>query len=169
MSNAQIVALGVRLFAIWLAFYLLRQAPGLWALGARELGSGFVAIVALVTLLLVAATIALWLFPLWVARKLLPVATLDQPTPLPVDQVERAGFCLLGLWLLTDALPGLVHFGVLLAYAQRKDQFTELAAGHYADAAYAIIALLIGIWLLFGAKGLQGMLRWARTAGTGAR
>ncbi len=32
MTNAQIVALGVRLFSIWLVLYLFGHTPGLWTL-----------------------------------------------------------------------------------------------------------------------------------------
>lgn len=108
MTNAQIVALGVRLFSIWVVLYLFGHTPGLWTFiehGKSGSGAGFVVTVSAV---LVFAAVGLWFFPLAVARKLLPKATLDQPTPLPVEDVQRAGFCLLGLWVLTESVPDLI-------------------------------------------------------------
>jgi hypothetical protein len=31
-----------------------------------------------------------------------------------------------------------------------------------------LVELALAVWLLFGATGLYGILRWARTAGSGA-
>jgi hypothetical protein len=167
MTNAQVVALGVRLFCIWLAVYLLRHAPALWALNTRELpDSGAAAAVIIVTSVFVAVTIALWLFPLAVARKLLPKATLDEPTPLPLDQVQRAGFCLLGLWLLTEAIPKMFYSAVMVYHSTRPNAAVELQPQNYAAMAQMLIEFGLGLWLLFGARGLLGIIHWARTAGT---
>jgi hypothetical protein len=167
MTNAQIVALGVRLFAIWLAIEILRHLPGLWAFSARDGNvSGFTAIVVLVAVTLIAITLALWRFPLAVARKLLPTATLDQATPLPAEQIERVGFCLLGLWLLADAVRGLAYSGVMLYYSRQPNVSLELRPDNYAAMAQTMVELVLAIWLLFGARGLVGLLRRARAAGT---
>jgi hypothetical protein len=168
MTNAQIVALGVRLFAIWLAFYLLRHVPAMWVFGNQQPDSGFNATVVVVSVVLVLLTIALWMFPLAVARKLLPTATLDQPTPLPVEQLERAGFCLLGLWVLTEAVPRLIYAAVMFFYSRRPDPSVDLGPSYYADLIYSAVTLILGVWLLLGAKGLLGVLRWARSAGSGS-
>lgn len=168
MTNAQLVALGVRLFCIWLAVYLLRHAPALWALNTREMPDpGAAGAVIIVTIVLAAITVALWLFPLAVARKLLPKATLDQPTPLPIDQVQSAAFCLLGLWLLTEAIPKMVYAAVMVYQSTRPNAAVELQPHNYAGMAQMLIEFGIGLWLLCGAKGLLGIIRWARTAGTG--
>ncbi len=37
MTNAKVVALGIRLFCIWLAVYLLRHMPRLWSLATDHL------------------------------------------------------------------------------------------------------------------------------------
>ena len=167
MTNAQIVALGVRLFAVWLGFYVLQQIPQMWVFANRGTADAFILMLAVVTyLVLIALTVVLWKFPLAVARKLLPVATLDQPTPLPVEQLEHAGFCLLGLWILAETVPSLVHAAVMFSYSRGLNPSVELNASYYAHLAYSGAGLAIGVWLLFGARGLLGVLRWARTAGT---
>ncbi len=168
MTNAQVVALGIRLFCIWLALYLLRHAPALWSLNTEQFpDSSAAAAVIIVSIILVAVTIALWFFPLAVARKLIPQATLDQPTPLPIDQLQSAGFCLLGLWVLTEAVPRLVYITFIVYHSTRPNAMVALEPHNYAAIAQTLVALVIGLWLLFGARGLLGVIRWVRTAGTG--
>ncbi len=168
MTNAQVVALGVRLFCIWLAVYVLRYAPAFWAVNTSEMpGPKGASAVIVVTAILVAVIIALWLFPLAVARALLPRATLDHPTPLPIDQLQSAGFCLLGLWLLTGAIPEMVYEAAMVFYSTRPNAAVELRPQNYAAMAQTAVEFGLGLWLLFGAKGLLSLVRWARTAGTG--
>jgi hypothetical protein len=168
MTNAQVVALGVRLFSIWLALYLIRHAPALWSANMEQFPESPAAgTVIAVSIVLIAVTIALWFFPLAVARKLIPKATLDQPTPLPIDQLHAAGFCLLGLWVLTEAIPRLVYVIFIVYHSTRPNAMVALDPGQYAGIARTLVELGIGLWLLFGARGLLGVIRWARTAGTG--
>jgi hypothetical protein len=168
MTNAQVVALGVRLFCIWLALFIVRHAPALWSLNTQQFpDSGAAGAVIIVSVVLIVVTIALWFFPLAVARKLIPKATLDQPTPLPIDQLQSAGFCLLGLWVLTEAVPRLVYIIFIVYHSTRPNAMVALEPHNYAAIAQTIVELGIGSWLLFGAKGLLRAIRWARTAGTG--
>jgi hypothetical protein len=167
VTNAQIVALGIRLFSIWLALYLFGHTPGLWTFiehGKSGSGAGLVATVSAV---LVLVAVGLWFFPLAVARKLLPKATLDQPTNLPVEDVQRAGFCLLGLWVLTESIPDLIYYAVAFAVSTSPSSLMSFEKNTYANVAHSIVEFVIGVWLLLGARGLLGVLRWARTAGTG--
>jgi hypothetical protein len=163
VTNAQIVAVGIRLFCIWLAVYLFRDVPALWsARKGQFLDVGAVVVVAVVVAVVL---IALWMFPLTVAGKLLPKAALNEPSQLPVDQVERAGFCLLGLWMLTEAIPSLFYYAVMVYEYARPDVRPELRAENVAGLLHTAVQLGLGIWLLFGARGLLGLIRWARTAG----
>ena len=170
MTSRQFVALGVRLFAIWLAIYVLETLPGIWLLAAqRPMTVRFTAMLTIGTLILVLAVIALWFLPLVVARKLLPKSALDQLTSLPPhDQIERAGFCLIGLWLLTHAIPSLAFEAVVAHLYSQPGSTLELAPQNYADLTKSLVELGLSIWLLLGAKGLRGVLYWARTIGSGA-
>jgi hypothetical protein len=168
MNIAQVVALGIRLFCIWLAMYLLARVPDALLLRYARDGWNSVAVGNLVIfIILIGATIALWWFPLAVARKLLPKATLDQPTSLPIDQVQSAGFCLLGLWLLTEAIPPAFYVAVLIYYATRPNAMIVLEPHNYAAIVRMLVEFGLGFWLLFGARGLLGIVQWARSAGAG--
>lgn len=168
MTNQQIVALGVRLFCIWLAVYVLRDLPGLWTFGQHLAHDSRMMIGLGVYIAIVVLTVAaLWAFPLAIARKLLPRAAQEQPVSLaPVEQMQRVGFCLLGLWLLTLAIPGLAYEVVLIRIYTRPGSTLELQPQHYAALAQSLVELVLAVWLLFGARGLLGILRQARTAGS---
>lgn len=167
MNVAQIVALGIRLFCIWLAIYLLGRIPAVVFRYMQDgLGQLFMFDI-LVFILLMTVTIALWRFPLSIARKLLPETTLDQPIPLPLEQVQSAGFCLLGLWLLTEAIPQVSYMAVLVYYATRPNPMIAFDPYNYATTVHMLVEFGLGLWLLLGAKGLLKVLRWARQAGTG--
>jgi hypothetical protein len=167
MTNAQIVGLGVRLFAIWLAIYVVRQTPGFIFVNSRDVtGSGVVIVTITVAIVLLFICVALWRSPLAVARKLIPQPTLDQPSRLPVEQLQTVAFCLLGLWLLTEALPHAAYVATIVYHSWRPNASVGLSPWEYANIAQVFTELIIGLWLLFGAKGLLGILRWARHAGT---
>lgn len=170
MTGKQFVALGVRLFCIWLAIYILRYAPAFWLLEGQQASIIHDAAPLVIgTLILVVIAVALWLFPLTVARKLLPRSALDQPISLPAhEQIERAGFCLLGLWLLTQAVPSLVFEGFVFYLHTRPGSELGLRPDEYAALARGLVELALALWLLFGAEGSLRVLRWARTAGSGA-
>jgi hypothetical protein len=168
VTNTQIVAIGIRLFCVWLAIYVIRDLPGLWSLNDRQYADGSataISTVIIVLVIVVALIVALWSFPLTVARKLLPRSALDEPARVP-GQIERAGFCLLGLWLLTQAIPSLFYYAVMVYHFSRPDARVDLRTENFASLLHTAIELGLGIWLLFGAKGLLGLIRWARVAGT---
>ena len=170
MTCKQFVALGVRLFCIWLAVYLMTGMTGYWIAVSRRphnesAGTILLAAIAIFALIIV----LLWLFPLTVARKLLPRSALDQSVALPPhEQIERAGFCLMGLWLLTRAVPGLVFDAVVTHLYHFPGATMEMSPRDYAAIAEHLVELALAVWLLFGARGLRGLLAWARSAGSGS-
>lgn len=169
MTHAQYVGLGVRLFAIWLALYALGGLPQLWSFMERDFKDPTgAAVVMVLALLMGLVAVLLWIFPLTVARKLIPRTALDQPTTLPFEQVQSVGFCLMGLWVLASAVPNAFMWAVLVYQSTRPQTLFSLEPRNYGSIAYVVIQLVVGLWLLFGARGLLRVLRWARTAGTGA-
>ena len=75
MTSAQIVGLGVRLFAIWLVVSVLRHVPGMWRFNVSGAAAGDSAtnvVIVAVTVIMLALAAGLWFFPLAVANKLIP-------------------------------------------------------------------------------------------------
>lgn len=168
MTCKQFVALGVRLFCVWLAIYIMTGMTGFWLAVSRQPhneSAGAILLVAIAVFALI--VILLWLFPLAVARKLLPRSALDQTVSLPPhEQIERAGFCLMGLWLLTRAVPGLVFDAVITHLYHYPGATMEMRPQDYAAIAEHLVELVLALWLLFSARGLRGLLNWARSAGS---
>ena len=167
MTSKQFVALGVRLFCIWLAIYIMTAMVSFWVAVSQQPQHGNAAAVLLSIIVVFALIVVLlWLFPLTVARRLLPRSAQDQLVALPPhEQIERAGFCLMGLWLLTHAVPGLV-FDAVVTHLYHADGVLELRPQNYAAVAEHVVELAIALWLLFGARGLRRLLDWMRSAGT---
>ena len=160
MSPLQLVAVGVRLFTAWLALVTLRDGASLAFLPSDQKPPLSVAIPVLVICALV--VVALWTFPLSVARKLLPRESAEvQPHATP-DLWLAMGCALIGLWLLTSALPSLVFNLYVQAYSSpgAADESIGRLVIYYAA------EVVIGLWLVFGANGFRQLFWWARNAGT---
>lgn len=164
MTPHQTIAVAVRLFAIWLAVTLISNLVTFssqfnWQDYPNKL---FATAVIVVLLALVAA--ALWFFPLTVARRLLPAASPESPAatlPASPDTWLAMGCSLLGLWVMTAALPSLVRESIILISA---DSFTSISEiRHWLI--YHLGQAIIGVWLALGAKGFRGLFWWARDAG----
>jgi hypothetical protein len=169
MTSAQIVGLGVRLFAIWLVVSLLRHIPAMWRFNLLDVAaadsSTNVVIVVVAALMLVLAVV-LWFFPLTVANKIIPRSSKTDHVHVPIEQAESVGFSLLGLWVLTNSVPDSFYWTFMAYQASRPNSILELRASEYSYMLATAVEVVLGIWLLFGAQGLRRLLRWARTAGT---
>lgn len=169
MTSAQIVGLGVRLFAIWLVVSVLRHVPGMWqfnASGVAASNSATNLVIVVVAVLILALAAGLWFFPLTVANNLVPRSSKTDHLHVPIDQAQSVGFSLLGLWVLTNSVPDSFYWIFMTYQASRPNSMLELRGSEYAYMVTTAIEIILGIWLLFGARGLRGLLRWARTAGT---
>ena len=169
MTSAQIVGLGVRLFAIWLVVSLLRHIPGIWRFNVSDAAGGDSStnvVIVVVAVLILALAAAIWFFPLTVANKLIPRSTRTDHIHVPIEQAESIGFSLLGLWVLTNSVPDSFYWIFMAFQASRPNSILELRASEYSYMVATAVEVILGIWLLFGAQGLRRLLRWARTAGT---
>ena len=168
MSPKQIVALSIRLFVIWTALSVLSRLPGNAAFLQRGLDDTFALGWLLAGAVLIALiSLVLWFFPLTIAGRLLPGSGTPPAEPATIEQWFAVGCALIGLWALAASLPAIFLFYVpLLRYAGTTEgRFSwDLVAS--LNFARFIGEAVIGLYLLLGAKGLRGLIRWARTAGT---
>jgi hypothetical protein len=159
--------LGVRLFAIWLVVSVLQHVPNMWRFSASvESHSAVYVITLAVGLLLLLLAAGLWFFPLTVAKTLIPSSSKTDYVRVPLEQAESVGFTLLGVWVLAGGVPDAFYWIFMLYQASVPELKLELATRHYASVVSTAVRLVLGVWLLFGARGLLGVLRWARSAGT---
>jgi hypothetical protein len=162
VSPLQTTALAVRLFAIWLAIYWARWIPYLYTQARDTEGMAETVTAVIVAALGIAFVLALWFFPRTVARTLLPGESISPPVTSPPASWFAVGCALLGLWVLTSAVPALVRNAYVLFYVQRNNM--PLPENWGSGVIYYAVELGVGVWLLLGAAGVRKVLWWARSA-----
>jgi hypothetical protein len=159
MSPHQAVAVTVRIFAAWLGITVLRDLASFAFFKQTDMpGYGFAVTILALAVLLVAA---LWLFPGTIAGKLLSPSNAKPETSAPPDLWLAMGCALLGLWLLTSALPTLIFDTYALVHLNPGDDRGNIPQ----SVVYYIVEVAIALWLVFGAKGFRKLFWWARNAG----
>ena len=165
MSPIQSLAVSVRLFAIWLFWYGLTTASRTYfsARNADQDTSLFVfAIAAIFT---VSICIFLWLFPTFLAKRILPKQT-DAPSDVPLfEDWFSVGCSLLGVWSLAKAIPALFSYLIVNYLGQKMYPGIYTANPDWPlHVTFNVFQLLFGAWLFLGAKGLRKILAWVRAA-----
>lgn len=159
MSPYQAVAVAVRIFAAWLGITVLRDlASFAFVRQSDRPGYGFAVALLGITTLFVAA---LWAFPGTIARKLLSQDNAKPQSSASPDLWLAMGCALLGLWLLTSALPTLIFDTYALLRLNPGDDRGNIPQ----SVVYYVVEVAIGLWLIFGAKGFRRLFWWARNAG----
>jgi len=155
----QIIAVALRLFAVWLGLQALTALPSFFTLnGFHSPNFGWMTFMLAITAVVI---FALWVFPRSIAGKLLPPSE-SQPQPSATPDVWLAMGCtLLGLWTLITTVPRLVY-----------DSFAFSSMSYYEDRSqlrqwviYNLLRLAIAVWLLLGAKGVRKIFWWAQNVG----
>ena len=160
MNPRQVVAVALRLFAVWLLLQALRTIPSLFRIGGSE-APGFV-YATFMFALTGAIVVALWFFPNTVAGKLLPSSASAPEPSAAADTWLAMGCTLIGIWTLTTTIPRLVFDALALNLESSYDDASQL---HY-WVAYNLVEFAIAVWLLLGGKGLRRLFWWAQNAGT---
>lgn len=159
MSPHQAVAVAVRVFAAWLGITVLRDLASFAFLKPSDIpGFGFAVTVVVLAALLVAA---LWLFPGIIAGKLLSPDNARAESSASPDLWLAMGCALLGLWLLTSAVPTLIFDTYALVRLNYGDDRGNIPQ----SVVYYAVEVVIGLWLVCGAKGFRRLFWWARNAG----
>ncbi len=159
MLPRQVLTVAIRLFALCFGISALRLLPNLLIVGedaSRGHTYGFFFVTLNVTI-----SILLWLFPGLVAGKLISERH-EQSIPASADTWLAIGCALIGLWMLTYAVPALIRDAYLL----------WSLTSEYSDASttkswvlYNLLEVAIALWLVFGATGFRRLFWWARGAG----
>lgn len=121
MTPQQLVALGLRILALWLAAYGLEYVFSVTAsMNAMNLANrSYVAYSIGGACLAVAAL--LWFFPMIVAHRIVPRTRFENHVKLQPLEAARVGCALIGLWLFARVAPSLAWF-ILRVAANTGDQ-----------------------------------------------
>lgn len=160
MSREDFVAVATRLFAVYVVLNLMLQAavsaPMLFSEGWSSLGIFF----ALLCLLVLLVCVLLWIFPLTVARKLLPVMT----EPRSEQSVDASialslGLTLIGVWVFAYALIDSVYWVALVIRSyQSARSVVDWNPEEVANMVSTAVELAVGAWLVFGNAGIKRLI-----------
>jgi len=168
VHKEQIVGLAVRLFALFLGVYVLRYGSGLIPyLADSSTFTISLTYLILVVLCPVLAAVLLWMFPLTIAAKLIPDIKKQEP-PKAIDsaEIEVVAFSILGLWVLANAIQDAFHWATYVYIIKNSvTPKVELTPENIGNIVATVVELVIGLWILFGSKGVIGFLRRMRYAG----
>jgi hypothetical protein len=162
MTPLQILAVAVRLFSVWLAVATGQDVIGFYVSGMAH-GSSDGGLIAILSILFVAViVVALWSFPRAVARKLISPSDQEPLVPASPDSWLAVGCTLIGVWLFASSLPALVRRLLVIHFS---DGMVDSSPDKGVWMFYYLVQIAISLWLIFGAKGLKNLIRWARDAG----
>lgn len=115
----------------------------------------------------IAVCALLWFFPRSIASRLLRSRDAHEPAPAPrLEEWQTLGVICIGLWALMRAIPDAVYWITFYNMTSRSSiPFSDFTAEHKAAMVETVVELILGFWLLFGAKGFAVFLFKARTAG----
>ena len=160
MNREDVIAVAVRLFAIYVLFDILKTIPGAGQLLSGQDGLAWAGL--FIAILVIGGLFCafLWFFPLSVARKLLPV--MHEPRSEQVIGAPVAlslGLTLIGIWLLATALVDASYWlTVFVRSRQPKDMPIEWTPQQIASMVATAIQLFLSAWLVIGNAGVQRLI-----------
>jgi hypothetical protein len=161
MSREDYVAIGVRLFAVYVGIKTVLALPASAQAVFRD-GMAFAWLYALVLILAVGICVFLWFFPLTIARKLLPVMK-EQRSEESIDASVglSLGLTLLGVWFLAQGLLDSLYWLSLVLrtqHLQAQQYGFEWQPDQIASMAVTLFELIIGAWLVLGSSGIRRLI-----------
>jgi hypothetical protein len=118
----------------------------------------------------VVAGVLLWMFPMWVAHKLIPRTRFEEKLSLPAREALAVACVILGLWVIVGrAIPSLSWYLALAIYWVGNGQpLSTLEPSRHIEAVTGIVNLIVGCFLI--AKfDFVGRLVFQAAPGTDAR
>ena len=115
------------------------------------------------TVMMFGAALCMIFFPRTIAAKFVPVVPNESKDPPAIGQLEVLGCALLGLYFLVEAV---LDASWLIAYYFAGRQWNypwQWTQQNVSTLAVAAGEFIVAVWLLLGAKGLFGLVRWARS------
>ncbi len=168
MTPQQLVGVGVRLFAIWLALTSVSYFTLIPETVRAASGGGTTAALAIGGAYLVAA-VCLWFFPMVVAHTLIPRTRHENRLSLNTHELARVGASLIGLWLLARSLQTIVWFIFrLFLYTEAGASFSSMAPEAKLDVAVAVFEVLFAVFLIVKSSAFANLLVPETKAKSGA-
>ena len=160
MNREDLVAVASRLFAVYLVISGIHLTASSIALNYHQSGTVPATLVFVTAVVPLVVAVALWLFPLSIARNLLPAADDSEAgQPIGSSNAIEIGLTLMGVWLLAQSIPDAIYWAIYWSRTHGVgDPGMPLTASDIARMASAGIRFLIGIVLIVGAARLNRVL-----------
>jgi hypothetical protein len=163
MTPYQTLAVAVRLFAIWLCLFATGNLFASYT-NTHTYGGSLIQMQALIWGMCIVIGVCglIWVFPLFIAKRILPPATLNDDRTPTFDNWFTVGCSLIGVWALLRVIPDLISYVSIIYMSSSHDLYMQnpnWAIRIY----YNAFELIMGIWLFLGGKGLRKILDWARS------
>jgi len=170
VTREDFVAVGCRLFAVYLVFLTVRSAFAALNLLSQPSGAAWGGAYAAIVVVLLAVSAFLWFFPLTVARKLLPVMREPRSdTAIGSSTALSIGITLIGLWFLADAISGVAFWLSLLVASRQVDaNIFEWSIEQKAKMASTGVELALSLFLVLGSNGVKRLISRFRYGAEGA-
>ena len=168
MTKEQIVALGIKLFAVFLLIYGIRSVAYLLPLSYFNDMSGWSwVMIGVFSFAFCCIALVLWFFPLIISRKLLPADDVKEgETIASIKDIDVIAFSIVGLLVLATAVPDIFYWILMWSVLLSGSLMEGVPANYMINTVVTVFELIIGFWLLLGARGLRGFIRRLRYAGT---
>jgi hypothetical protein len=160
VSREDIIAVAVRLFAIYMLFHIVETVPGATQLISGQDGVAWTSLY--ISILVGAGLICafLWFFPLSIAKKLLPVMREPRSEKAVSAPVALSlGLTLIGVWFLAEALVDASYWLTLFIRSRQMSSVpVEWTHKQIASVVAAFTRLFLSVWLVFGTAGIRRLI-----------
>jgi hypothetical protein len=175
MTLAQLLSIPLRIFGIYLLYLAFISSIRLFQFLAQTASitdeSGYKIQLARVFIeagFLIISSLALLKLPLTISRLLIPKKHDSEiSTSLTTDQMQSVAFCVLGVYIISMAIPDFTNNASWIIYysfqppADRNDY-----EGMFINQIVTVVELFIGVYLCIKSDGVKNLIRRFRTAGT---
>jgi hypothetical protein len=163
----QIVGVLVRIAAIYIVLNVISLFSGqaFWLIDTEELEAHIiVAMIALITVPLLLAFL-MWKYPLTIARKIVPEEGEGKKIgELPIDNVQIAALAVVGIFIVVMSASDLLYWFIYIREIEDSRFGDKLAISGYASLYSNVLELILGFLLIFGGKGIIGLINLVRYA-----
>ena len=159
MSPQQVVALILRLFAIWLSLWAIRYitfVPDSLIKNHMDSGVDVSYYIGFGTMVI---ALFIWFFPMTIANKIISKSSSNHTFNTNPNEVALVGISILGLWKIIDSAPVLAS-SLFQAYLNSGSRplFSSLDVAGKADIAFMFIELFIAVILVSQAKKIASFI-----------
>jgi hypothetical protein len=160
VGREDLIAVASRILAVFLLVTIARSLPSAMALLDQGEPRPSLLLVGLVLAFGMSICAFLWVFPLTVARALLPVMREPRSeTAMSGSVALSVGLTLLGVWVMAYAIPDLLYWATLfLLTRQHGAAYFGWGYEQISSVITTVAELVLAAWLIFGSSGIKRLI-----------